>query len=303
MEELMSVLARVLVALAVILGPYSISAWEPPEDRSIYTSVLDENGAPVTALTAGDFIVRENGVEREILDVKRATDPLQIAVLVDTSEAIRPHLNDLRTALRTFFGGVQGSQEIALYEFGERPALLADYSRDLSRQEAAVGKLFARPSSGAYLLDAIIEAAQALRKREGRRPVIVVITTEGPEFSDRYHQIVLDEVRKTGATLHSFIFDRRETPLFDSARWEREFALAKGAEETGGRREYLLTSMALSERLRDLAAELRNQYQIVYSRPESLIPSDKLEISVKRPGLTVRAAQAWTAEGWRAHGR
>lgn len=299
----MSVVARVLIALAVITGAQPMSAWEPTEDRSIYTSVLDENGAPVTALTASDFVVRENGVAREILDVKRATDPLQIAVLVDTSEAIRPHLNDLRMALRTFFRGVNGSQEIALYEFGERPALLADYSRDPVRQEAAVGQVFARSGTGGYLLDAIIEAAQGLRKREGRRPVIVVITTEGPEFSDRYHQIVLDEVRKTGAALHSFIFDRPATPLFDSARWEREFALAKGARETGGRREHLLTSMALSDRLRDLAVELRNQYQIVYSRPESLIAPDKLEISVRRPGLTVRAAQAWTAEGWRAHGR
>jgi len=299
----MSVVPRVLIALAIIVGAHAASAWEPTEDRSIYASVLNEDGAPVTALTSGDFVVREKGVEREILDVKRATDPLQIAVLVDTSEAVRPHLNDLRTALRSFFRGMNGSQEIALYEFGERPALLVDFSRDPIRQEAAVGHLFARSGTGAYLLDAIIDSSRALRKREGRRPIIVAITTEGPEFSDRYHQTVLDEVRRTGATLHSFLFDQPATPLFDSARWEREFTLEKGARETGGRREHLLTSMALSDRLQSLAAELRSQYQIVYSRPESLIAPDRLEISVKRPGLTVRAAQAWTAEGWRAHGR
>jgi hypothetical protein len=74
------------------------------------------------------------------------------------------------------------------------------------------------------------------------------------------HQAVLDEVHKTGATLHSFIFDQPSVPSFDvdSPRWEREFTLATGAKETGGRREYLLTSMALGDRLRDLATELRN---------------------------------------------
>jgi Ca-activated chloride channel family protein len=298
----MSAVARVVVTLAVVLAAYPITASEPTEDRSIYTSVLDEDGVPVAALTADDFVVRENGVEREVLDVRRATDPLQIAVLVDTSEAVRPHVNDLRAGLRAFLTAVQGSQEIAFYEFGERPALIADYTRDQARQSAAIGELFARSGTGAYLLDAIIQASRDLRKREGRRPVIVVITTEGPEFSDRYHQTVLDDVRKTGATLHSFIFDQASTPLFDSGRWEREFALAKGAKETGGRREYLLTSMALGDRLRDLSAELRNQYQIVYSRPESLIAPDSVEISVRRPGVTARGAQAWTSEGWRVPG-
>jgi len=292
-----------LMALAVGIVVHPGPTWAQTEERSIYTSVLDDEGAPVRALARNDFVIRENGVEREILDVKRATDPLQIALLVDTSEAIRPHVNDLRLALRTFLRSVNGADEVALYEFGERTTLLADFSRDLTKHQAAAGRLFARPGTGAYLLDAIVEASRALRRREGLRPVIVVISTEGAEFSDRHHRMVLDELRKTGATLHSFVLDEPATPLFDDAAWEREFTLAKGTRSTGGRRENLLTGMALTDRLRDLASELRNQYQVVYSRPEALIPPDRVEVSVTRPGLTVRAAQGWTADGWRAHGR
>jgi Ca-activated chloride channel family protein len=301
----MFVVARFVIgfALAVALVAHPTSAWEPTEDRSVYTSVLDENGAPIPALTARDFIVRENGVEREVLEVRPATDPLEIAVLVDTSEAVRPYVNDLRAALRGFVSSVRGRHEVALYEFGERPTLLADYSRDLTRHEAAVGRIFARTGSGAYLLDAIVDASRDLRRREGLRPVIVVITTDGPEFSDRYHRTVLDEVSKTGATLHSFVFEDRANLILDDATQERELTLANGAEETGGRRENLLTSMALGDRLRDLVSELKNQYQVVYSRPDALIPPDTLTIGVRRSGAIARAAQAWTSEGWRAHGR
>ena len=32
-----------------------------------------------------------------------------------------------------------------------------------------------------------------------------------------------------------------------------------------------------------------NQYVVTYSRPEQLIPPEKLEVSVTKPGLTVRA--------------
>jgi VWFA-related protein len=300
----MSAGTPIVMALALAAAVYPAAATEQAEERSIYTSVLDGTGAPVTALAAGDFVVRENGVPREILDVKRAADPLQIAILVDTSEAIRPYVNDLRLGLRSFLRNLHGANELAVYEFGERATRLTEYSRDLGRHEAAVGRLFARPGTGAYLLDAIVEASRAQRRREGLRPVIVVISTEGPEYSDRYHRMVLDELHAAGATLHSFVIDEPAAPLFGDAAWEREFTLAKGAQTTGGRRENLLTSMALADRLRDLAAELRSQYQVVYSRPDAdpLVPP-RIEVSVRRSGLTVRAAQAWTSEGWRAHGR
>ena len=116
--------------------------------------------------------------------------------------------------------------------------------------------------------------------------------------------MVLDDLQSTGATLHSFVIDDRTVPLAlsRSAR-EREFTLAEGTRGTGGRREHLLTSMSLEDRLRDLAVELKTQYQVVYSRPESLLPPDRLDVRVTRAGLTARGAQAWTSDGWQAHGQ
>ena len=59
--------------------------------------------------------------------------------------------------------------------------------------------------------------------------MIVVISSDGPEFSDRYHRMVLDDLQSTGATLHSFVIDDRAVPL-DRSRSvrEREFTLAEG---------------------------------------------------------------------------
>jgi VWFA-related protein len=297
-------LFRGAILAAALSFAGSVQAVESTEERLAFTSVLDAAGEPVQDLAAGDFTVYENGVAREVLDVTRSADPLRIALLVDTSEAIDNDVSNVRDAVRDFIRAVNGVHELALYEFGGRPALLADYSRDLTAHQAAARRLIARPGTGAYLLDAILEASRDLRKREDLRPVIVVISSDGPEFSDRYHRMVLDDLRSTGATLHSFLIEDRTVPL-DRSRSvrEREFTLAEGTRGTGGRREHLLTSMSLDERLRDLAVELKNQYQIVYSRPESLVPPERLDVRVTRAGLTARGAQAWTAEGWRAHGR
>jgi hypothetical protein len=125
--------------------------------------------------------------------------------------------------------------------------------------DAAVGRLFARPNSGAYTLEAIIDASRDFRMRASERPVIIVITAQGPEFSERYHQNVLDDLEAAKATLHSLVLTRRRLPVFNDGIREREIALSKGAELTGGRRDDLLTSMALGDRLSNLARELKDQ--------------------------------------------
>jgi hypothetical protein len=180
-----------------------------------------------------------------------------LAILVDTSQAMRPHIQDLRAALRGFVREMQTTHEIALIEFGERPTVLTDYTTDPVRLQRGVERVFARSGSGAYTLDAIVETSKGLRTRDGTHPAIVVITTEGPEFSDRYHQTVLDELKSTSATLHALVLTSRNTSLWDTAAREREFALALGAERTGGTREHLLTSLALDSRLRELATRLK----------------------------------------------
>ena len=76
-------------------------------------------------------------------------------------------------------------------------------------------------------------------------------------------------------------------PRADSVR-QRWAVLDRGPRETGGRRDDLLSSMSIDDALRKLAGRLSNEYRITYSRPETLIPPEKIEVSVKRPGLDAR---------------
>jgi len=284
------------VFLAAILSvSHATTAAALQQEGSVYATVLDKAGIPVTALNTTDFVVREDGMEREVLHAEPAAVPVRIAVLVDTSQRMDRHINDVREALRTFFRSMQGQHDIALFEFGERPTLVVQYTRDPSLLEAGIGRLFARPGSGSYLLDAIVDAARTLRDTEAARPVIVVISAQGPEFSGRYHKTVVDELRAAHATLHSFVFDRVGAFRLNDGAREREFALAEGARLTGGRREYLLTSMALSDRLHNLSTELKNQYRVVYARPDGLFPPRTLDLTVRRSRLTVRASHVPSA--------
>lgn len=301
------VLAPILIGIAMAGVPDRL--WSQSVERTVYVSVLNQAGVPVTDLAARDVVVREGNTEREVLRVSPATEPLDIAVLVDNSQEAEPFIGDFRRGLVEFFKAIDDRHQIAVIGFGQRPTVLVDYTHDLKRLEGGTGRVFAQAGSGAYLLDGIIETVRGLQKRENSRRALVVISSEGQEFSNRYSREVLDDLRQSGAIVEAFVivdrsaasrtFDTgtpRQPPeeaatLSDQGARERELALSEAARITGGRRQDLLTSMALGGRLRELAAELNKQYRVVYARPPALIPPDSIEIQTRRPELRVRATR------------
>ena len=256
---------------------------------SLYVSVVDSNEDPVTGLVATDFHVREDGNTREVLSAEPATDPLTIALLVDDSQAATPAIQMLREGAENFVTALAGKAEISLQTFGDRPTIAVEYTTDQKKLLDGVHRLFARPGSGAYLMDAIVDASRGLQKREPKRPVIVVLMIDRDvEFSNLYYQNVLEAIDKAHATLHVISVGPAHSTTADEIR-NRDQVVAIGTERTGGRRNNFPAFTAAGPRMKQLAAELLDQYLVTYARPEQLIPPEKIEVTVGKPGLTVRA--------------
>ena len=273
------------------LAPETQAPQRPSErrNREVYVSVVDNSGKPVTGLTAADFRVREDNVVREVLSAGPATEPLTIAITVDDSQPATHAMQFIRDALTAFFTRLDGKATIALSTFGERPTPLIEYTDSTAQLQKGVGKLFARSGAGAYLLEALVELSKGLEKREAKRPVIIVVAVESDaEFSNLYYQRVVEAVRRSGATLHFLGIGTPASSNTDEMR-NRNIAIAEATSLTGGRRDQVLAESGLKDRLGSLADEMTNQYLVTYSRPEQLIPPEKLDVTVSRPGVTVRA--------------
>jgi VWFA-related protein len=257
--------------------------------RDIYVSVVDGGkGAAVTGLTAKDFTVREDGVAREVLRAVPATAPLDIVLLVDDSQAATTAIPYLRDGLTRFVERLQGKASIGLVTIGERPTSVAERTKDIAAVKKGISRIFARPGAGAYLLEGILDTSRGFQKRDTERPVIVAIATEGVEFSSQAYERVLDTLYASGATLHVLMVGSPSSSMSDEIR-NRNITVAEGTEGTGGRREQLLTELAIPDALTKLADELLNQYLVTYGRPEALVPPEKVQVSVTRPGLEARA--------------
>jgi VWFA-related protein len=262
--------------------------------RQIYVSALDGRGVPVSGLTAADFLVREDGTAREVLDARIADTPLHIALLIDDSQNASEATMYLRDGLAAMFERLRGKAQIALITIGERPTILSQYTDDTEQLKKQTGRLFPRPGSGAYLLDAIFDASRGLAKRETERPVIAAITFEGVDYSNQQYERVLEELRKSGAALHVVAVGSPSSSLSDEAR-NRNIVIGEGTSRTGGRRDQVLSLNGLPDKLKQVADELVNQYVVTYARPEKLIPPEKIQVSTTRPNVTVRA-RTWLTQ-------
>jgi len=263
-------------------------------ERSMYVSALDAAGAPVPDLGPADFLVREDNVAREVLTAGPATEPLTISLLIDDSESSADAIQHMREALTAFVERLDGKAEIAVATVGERPTSQLDYTTSTVALKRSVGRIFQRSGSGAYLLDALIEVSKGLEKRAPKRPTIVVVTIEsGPEFSNRSFQQVLEALTRSGAALHVLALGQPASSQTDEMR-NRNIVIGDGPDKTGGRRDQVLSPMGLKDRMLQVADELTNQYVVQYGRPEQLIPPEKVQVTVSRPGVTVRARTSAT---------
>ena len=264
-------------------------------ERSMFVSVLDSSWVPVEGLVPGDFVIEEDGTEREVLRVEQATAPLQLAVLVDTSGSAAVATQNVRNGLEAFVSRLHEANEIALVTFGGPPRILVESTGRLDRLRDGIGRIFAFSDSAAYLLDALVETARGFERRGSPRPVIVVVTSEGIDYSNSSSEQVLDALQAGQVATHVIVLkdgtrrgDRISGMDLADRTMQRDLALEQGPQTTGGQRRDLLSSSAISDVLGQLAVILTSQYVVVYSRPASLIPPEAIRVRMRRDNLTAQ---------------
>jgi VWFA-related protein len=263
--------------------------------RTVYVTVVDKAGAPVTDLAAADFVIKEGGKDRDVIGAGMTTVPLRIALLVDDNGT-----GIFRYGVAKFIERLQGRAEFAVTTVVGQNLKLVDYTANIDRLRTVINQLNARPGTydGGQLLEGIFETAKDLQKRRAPRPIIVVLTVGGEEHSTLPAHHVLEELQKSGAALHVIAIN--SSALRATAAVSRPAALlgenlnlsevlGDGPKQSGGTREEIVPSPGLVSGLQELAETLRNQYAVSFSRPDRPRDSEKLSVSVKRSGLIVRA--------------
>jgi VWFA-related protein len=291
------------MALAVCLAPV-LAARAPEGQKTVYVSALDASGKPVPGLTAEDFRLREDGVDREIVAVVPATQPLQIVLLADTTNAAGQYTHDIRVALSSFVHRVLNANPdaaIRLMEFGQAAIPLGGFSSSAEELDKEINKLASKPSAPSVLTEAILDASTDLAGRPSPRRAIVSLNMEpSNEQSRQDPKKVNDSLRKSVSQLWAVSVQvnqvnqaagnlRPGDMAATLANPNRGVALNQLTKNTGGLRDFIVGPAAMEPALNGYADALTSQYEIDYKRPGSK-KGEVVQVGIARQGVTLHAS-------------
>lgn len=279
--------ALLLFALIVAAAPAAIGRIGAASDKAIFVAALDNAGKPVKGLTAADFALREDGVDREITDVKPATEPLQIVLLADTTKGVDEILQDMRRSLTAFVHQVHTASpdtSIRVMEFGQAAVGITPFSSSTDDLEKAIGRLAGKPGAASVLLEGIIRASDDLAKRPSPRRAIVAVNIEPSDEQSREEpKKIIESMRRSVAQLWAISYQRGT-----AKNPQRDLVLNALTKNTGGRREFIVGVSAIETILKDYADALTSQYEVTYKRPEG--KAQVVQVGIRREGVKLYAS-------------
>jgi Ca-activated chloride channel homolog len=292
------------VALALVFvasGSFPAGAAQEPQTpifRSavrtvpVYATVVDQNGRLVPGLTEEDFEILDNGKPAPITLFSDEPQPFTAVVMLDTSASMTEHLGLLKRASEQFLIRLLPVDRAQVGAFNDKLQLSGTFTNDRDELIAALDDLqFGNPTR---LNDAIAFSLDALQGIEGRR--VVLVFSDGEDtFSKLRFGPVQDRARNEEVMVYAIGL---EVDYFNGMRRVRsrpDRNLRRIADETGGGYFELKRTDELAPTFTRVSQELRSQYLLGFA-PETLDGRvHKLEVRVKKPGMTVRARRSYLA--------
>jgi Ca-activated chloride channel homolog len=274
----------------------------------LVATVTDRRHNFVTDLEQSDFKILEDNTPQDIRFFGRETDlPLRIAVLLDTSNSIRPRLPFEQDAAIDFLDSViRRNKDMAfLMTFDNEPEVIQDYTGDLALLTAAIRRQ--RAGGGTALNDAIYRASEKLVSPplpKGPNPeirrVLVVISDGQDTLSDHALSEAVESAIRAEAVIYAISTNTDWLAISGDKPHKMHIeggdkVLEEFADQSGGRVFYPYKVEDLAQSFVDIGAELRSQYFIAYSPKNSEVDGKyrKIEVQTDRKGMAVRTRKGY----------
>lgn len=269
-------------------------------------TVLDPQGRTVSGLTRSDFQLRDEGVERPIINFLLDEAPVHVAFLLDASGSIADELNEIRYATLRFAQHFAPDDHFSIIAFSDRTETLLPWTNNLKDLRKSLRKLQRGYRTALY--DALhLTARDRLSRVEGRR--VIILLTDGLDNESRTtYQAVMNELTELDIVLYIVSRTRIIRPQIEQSKRvefldrvmrnvlnddesfvdayfrEKETAMSRLAEVNAGRVLYPVKLQALGESYVQIARELKAQYLLTFAPvQDSPVKFRRIQVISHRP--------------------
>lgn len=166
-------------------------------------TVKTKSGQIIGDLKKDDFLLREDGAQQKIDVFSRDTLPLEIALVLDTSDSIGPFFSALRDAAATTLTSLKPEDEVSLFTFSTEAQMRVPFTKD---KAAIADQINTFKAGGATNInDGIFAAAEYLRTSppNGRRVIVLISDDVGTDSGAHSTSDIITETLEADAPLYN----------------------------------------------------------------------------------------------------
>ncbi len=217
--------------------------------------VTNHAGQFVRTLGPKDLIVKEEGVERTILEFSLETRPLSVALVLDTSGSMQERIEEARKGASAFIESLAAEDQAMVVDFADKVFLLQDMTSDRDAVRQAIQSISAVGATALY--DAVHSTLRKLRPVDGRK-ALILLSDGGDTGSQFSRERVIEEAKAADVSVYAIGLGA--TGLDTSAR----SLLKEFSESTGGKTWFIKDADELTGVYHAITEDLRNQYFLSY---------------------------------------
>jgi Ca-activated chloride channel homolog len=260
----------------------------------VYVTVTDPEKRLVPDLVLEDFDVLDNLKPQTVTVFENKPVPITTIVMIDTSGSMTGNLDFVKQGVEQFLLRLLPDDKAQVGEFSDKikfhPGEFID-NRDRLIYLLKNDLDFGYPTR---LWDAGDESLARLENMPGRK--VLVLFTDGDDTASKLSlNKVMDRAREKDVMIYGVGLVSEYFNGQSRVRSSPDRGLKRLAEDTGGGYFELKRTADLNETFTRVAQELHSQYILGFS-PETLDGKvHKLDVRVKRAGLTARARKTYVA--------
>jgi Ca-activated chloride channel family protein len=262
----------------------------------LYVTVSDSAKRLVPDLQREDFEVYDNGKLQTLTNFDNRVTPINVIVMLDTSGSMTLALDLVKQAAEEFLIRMLPEDRGKVGAFNDKievkPETGLPFSANRDQLIRALNDLdFGYPTR---LYDAVDYSINELKGIDGRK--VVLVFTDGEDTASRVNSgDVTERSRAEEVMVYSVGLENEYLNGNQRVRTSPDRGLRRLSDETGGGFFILKKKDELGPTFTRIAQELHSQYVMGFT-PETLDNKvHKLEVRVKRPGMTARARKSYLA--------